>query len=114
MHLNVRSLVNKWDNLKTNFIDSGIHILTFSETWFKEFYLIIYSNLYMIILLYAMIESGMTWMILVCHPRRVEVHVCILIIDCNFLNYVFPDIIRQIKTLKGNGWQFINNRIRQF
>ena len=32
-HLNVRSLVNKWDNIKANFLDSGIHILTFSETW---------------------------------------------------------------------------------
>ena len=32
-HLNVRSLVNKWDNVKANFMNSGIHILTFSETW---------------------------------------------------------------------------------
>ena len=32
-HLNVRSMVNKWDNIKANFLDSGIHILTFSETW---------------------------------------------------------------------------------
>ena len=32
-HLNVRSLVNKWDNIKANFIDSGIHILSFSESW---------------------------------------------------------------------------------
>ena len=32
-HLNVRSLVNKWDNIKANLSDSGIHVLTFSETW---------------------------------------------------------------------------------
>ena len=32
-HLNVRRLVNKWDNIKANFMDSGIHILAFSETW---------------------------------------------------------------------------------
>ena len=32
-HLNVRSIVNKWDNIKANFLDSGIHILSFSETW---------------------------------------------------------------------------------
>ena len=32
-HLDVRSLVNKWDNVKANFLNSGIHILTFSEIW---------------------------------------------------------------------------------
>ena len=32
-HLNVRSMVNKWDNIKANFLDSGIHVLSFSETW---------------------------------------------------------------------------------
>ena len=26
-HLNVRSMVNKWDNIKANFMNSGIHIL---------------------------------------------------------------------------------------
>ena len=35
-HLNFRSLVNKWDNIKANFIDSGLHILTFSETWLNN------------------------------------------------------------------------------
>ena len=35
-HLNVRSLVNKWDNVKANFMNSGIHILSFSETWLHE------------------------------------------------------------------------------
>ena len=35
-HLNVRSLANKWDNVKANFMNSGIHILTFSETWFHK------------------------------------------------------------------------------
>ena len=32
-HLNARSLINKWDNIKANFMNSGIHVLTFSETW---------------------------------------------------------------------------------
>ena len=32
-HLNGKSLVNKWDNVKANFLNSGIHILTFSEIW---------------------------------------------------------------------------------
>ena len=35
-HLNVRSLANKWDNVKANFMNSSIHILTFSETWLHE------------------------------------------------------------------------------
>ena len=35
-HLNVRSLANKWDNIKANFLNSNIHILTFSETWLHE------------------------------------------------------------------------------
>ena len=35
-HLNVRSLANKWDNVKANFMNSNIHILTFSETWLHE------------------------------------------------------------------------------
>ena len=35
-HLNVRSLANKWDNIKANFMNSNIHILTFSETWLHE------------------------------------------------------------------------------
>ena len=35
-HLNTRSLMNKWDNLKANFMDSGLHILTFSETWLHD------------------------------------------------------------------------------
>ena len=35
-HLNVRSLVNKWDNIKANFMNSGIHVLTFSESWLHE------------------------------------------------------------------------------
>ena len=35
-HLNVRSLVNTWDNIKGNFIDSGLYILSFSETWLHD------------------------------------------------------------------------------
>ena len=32
-HLNIRSLVNKWDNTIANFMNSGIDTLSFSETW---------------------------------------------------------------------------------
>ena len=35
-HLNVRSMVNKWDLLKTQFSSSNLHVLGFSETWLNE------------------------------------------------------------------------------
>ena len=35
-HLNVRSMVNKWDLLKAQFSSSNFHILGFSETWLSE------------------------------------------------------------------------------
>ena len=35
-HLNVRSMVNKWDLLKAQFSSSNLHVLGFSETWLNE------------------------------------------------------------------------------
>ena len=32
-HLNVRNMVNKWDDIKTNLLDSGIHDLFYSDSW---------------------------------------------------------------------------------
>ena len=61
-HLNVRSLVNKWDIIKTNLIDSGIHFLTFSETWLHDFLLTNLSDLgqeYTLLRNDRQIESGM-------------------------------------------------------
>ena len=36
MHLNVRSLVKKMDQLRVMFQDSNIDVITFSETWLKD------------------------------------------------------------------------------
>ena len=36
-HLNARSIVNKWDNIKANFANGDIHILSFSETWLHRY-----------------------------------------------------------------------------
>ena len=35
-HLNVRSMVNKWDNIKAQFTDSKLHIIGLSETWLHD------------------------------------------------------------------------------
>ena len=35
-HLNIRSLVNKWEIFKTQFIESNLHFIGLSETWLNE------------------------------------------------------------------------------
>ena len=35
-HWNARSIVNKWDNIKANFANGDIHMLSFSETWLQR------------------------------------------------------------------------------
>ena len=35
-HLNVRSLINKWDTFKVHFNDSNLHIIGLSETWLND------------------------------------------------------------------------------
>ena len=35
-HLNARSMVNKWDAMKTQFMDSKLHIIGLSETWLHD------------------------------------------------------------------------------
>ena len=57
-HLNVRSLVNKWDNIKANFIDSGMHILTFSETWLHS---LLPSNFYNLGHEYTLLRNDRKW-----------------------------------------------------
>ena len=57
-HLNVRSLVNKWDNIKANFTDSGLHILTFSETWLHDN---LPSNLFDLGPEYTLIRNDRKW-----------------------------------------------------
>ena len=57
-HLNVRSLMNKWDNIKANFADSGIHVLTFSETWLHS---LLPSALYILRHDYTLIRHDRKW-----------------------------------------------------
>ena len=35
-HLNIRSLINKWDVFKTQFMDKNLHVLGLSETWLNN------------------------------------------------------------------------------
>ena len=35
-HINIRSITNKWDVFKTQFLSTNLHILTISETWLNE------------------------------------------------------------------------------
>ena len=57
-HLNVRSLANKWDNVKANFMNSGIHILTFSETWLHNQ---LASNLFQLSNDYTLLRLDRNW-----------------------------------------------------
>ena len=57
-HLNAHSLVNKWDNVKANFMDSGIHVLTFSETWFHN---LLPNNLFDLGPDYTLIRNDRMW-----------------------------------------------------
>ena len=57
-HLNVRSLVNKWDNIKANFLDSGIHVLSISESWLHE---LLPDNLFCLSNNYVLIRNDRSW-----------------------------------------------------
>ena len=57
-HLNVRSLVNKWDNIKANFVNSDIHVLTFSETWLHN---LLPSNLFELGHNYSLLRQDRNW-----------------------------------------------------
>ena len=58
MHLNVRSIVNKWDNIKANFIHSGIHVLSFSETWLHA---LLPDNLFSLGDNYTLVRNDRNW-----------------------------------------------------
>ena len=32
-HINIKSITNKWENFKTQFVNSNLHVLGLSETW---------------------------------------------------------------------------------
>ena len=57
-HLNVRSMVNKWDNVKANFIDSNIHILSFSESWLHQ---LLPDNLFQLGNNYTLLRNDRNW-----------------------------------------------------
>ena len=57
-HLNVRSMVNKWDNIKAIFLDSGIHVLSFSETWLHS---LLPDNLFNLGSNYTLIRNDRSW-----------------------------------------------------
>ena len=62
-HLNVHSKVNKWNNIKANFLDSGIHVLAISGLGFMLSHLIINSILVTTIHYFEMIDNGLIYMI---------------------------------------------------
>ena len=57
-HLNVRSMVNKWDLLKTQFSGSNLHILGFSETWLNDK---LPSTLFQLSKEYTLIRNDRNW-----------------------------------------------------
>ena len=56
--MNARSLVNKWDNIKANLLDSGIHILSFSESWLHE---LLPDNLFNLGNEYSLVRKDRSW-----------------------------------------------------
>ena len=58
-HLIVCSMVNIWDNIKANFVDSVYMFYLFPKRGFMPFYLIINSALVTIIHYFVMVEHGM-------------------------------------------------------
>ena len=57
-HLNVRSMVNKWDINKANFMDSGIHVLSFSKTWLHA---LLPDNQFCLRNNYALLRNDRKW-----------------------------------------------------
>ena len=65
-HINVRSMTNKWEILKMNFMSTNLHIIGVSETWLNSK---LPSELYASIRLLGMIENGRKT---ICHITRKE------------------------------------------
>ena len=57
-HMNVRSLMNKWDMFKAQFATSNIHIIGISETWLNEK---LPTDLYNLSNDYVFIRNDRTW-----------------------------------------------------
>ena len=58
-HLNVRSIMNKWDIFKTQFGDSNIHIFGISETWLNDS---IPSNILNLSSSYTLLRNDRKWL----------------------------------------------------
>ena len=57
-HLNTRSMVNKWDTIKAQFIDSKLHVLGLSETWLHDK---LHSSLFYLNSSYDFIRLDRNW-----------------------------------------------------
>ena len=57
-HLNVRSLMNKWETFKTQFENSNIHILGISESWLSE---LLPSNLFTLSNDFTFLRNDRKW-----------------------------------------------------
>ena len=80
-HLNVRSMVNKWDNIKANFMNLVYMFYPFPKLGCMPFYLITNFVLELIIHYYIMIGNGMILMITILPPRKEGALVFTLIIS---------------------------------
>ena len=57
-HLNIRSIVNKWDVFKAQFMSSNLHVLGLSETWLHEK---LPTNLFKLSNEYVLLRWDRTW-----------------------------------------------------
>ena len=58
-HINVRSMVNKWELLKLNFMCTNLHVLGLSETWLNS---MLPSELYKLSNEYTLIRNDRNWL----------------------------------------------------
>ena len=58
VHLNIRSLVNKWDTFKVQFMSSNLHFIGLSETWLNDK---IPDNILNLSNEYALIRNDRNW-----------------------------------------------------
>ena len=61
-HLNARSIVNKWDVIKAQFVDNDLHVIGFSETWLHY---MLPSSHFTLSKDYDFIRQNMNWMVVV-------------------------------------------------
>ena len=57
-HINIRSMTNKWELIKMNFMSANLHVLGLSETWLNN---MIPSELYTLSNEYTLIRNDRNW-----------------------------------------------------